>query len=72
MKADAQSFVLHCGELAHKHLGSGGVHQVVVALGDGRRRLCQHHGGLQLEGGGRREELGGLHHVIQQPLILLL
>lgn len=45
----------------------------MVALRGRRRRLCETYLVLQLErGGGRGEELGGSHHVIQQPLVLLL
>lgn len=72
MESDAQGFVLYHGELADKHLGGDGIHQVAVGLGDRRRRLCESHRRLLERGSGRRKKLGGSCYVINQAPILLL
>lgn len=73
VESDTQSFILYHYELADKHLGEGRIYQVAVRLGDRGRRLGERHWGLQLErGSGGGEKLGGSHHVIHQPPVLLL
>lgn len=73
MESNPRGFILHHGELADKHLGEGGIHQVAVRLGDRGWWLSESHMWLQLKRGGRRgEKLGGSHHIIYQPSILLL